>query len=71
MSVMSQCYSVIIDQLISSPGHVKEVVGGLNAIAKHYIYQLMSNVLLTGSKIFYSRIIMHSCTENKYASLDK
>ena len=48
MSVMSQCYSVIIDRGISAPGHVKEVVGGINAIYKRYIYQLMSNVKLPG-----------------------
>ena len=49
MSVMSQCYSVIIDQGISAPGHGKEVVDGLNAIGKRYIYQLMYNVQLLES----------------------
>ena len=48
MSVMSQFYSIIIDQGISVPGHGKEVVDGLNVIEKRYIYQLMSNVQLTG-----------------------
>ena len=48
MSVMSQCYAVIIDQGISAPGHGKEVVDGLNTIGKCYIYQLMSNVQLPG-----------------------
>ena len=38
MSVMSQCYSVIINRGISSPGHGKEVVDGLNAVDKSYIY---------------------------------
>ena len=59
---MSQCYSVIIDRGIISPGHVKDVVNGINAIDKRYIYQLMSNVQLTGSKIFDSHIIIHYCT---------
>ena len=63
MAVMSQFYSVIIDGGISAPGHEKEVVYGLNAIDKRYIYQLMSNVQLLGSKIFDSQIIMHSCTQ--------
>ena len=39
MSFMSQCYSVTIDIGISAPGHGKEVVDGLNAINKCYIYQ--------------------------------
>ena len=48
MSVLSQCYSVIIDQGISAPGHDKEVVDGINEIDNRYIYKLMSNVQLTG-----------------------
>ena len=56
MSVMSQCYSVIIDQGISAPGHDKEVVDGLNYFDKSYIYQLMSNVQLPGSNIFFSQM---------------
>ena len=46
MSVMSQIYSIIIDIGISAPGHGKEVVDGLNAVGKRYIYQLMSKVQL-------------------------
>ena len=45
---MSQYYSIIIDRGISAPGHGKEVVDGLNAVDKSYIYQLMSKVQLPG-----------------------
>ena len=45
---MSQCYSIVIDQGISAPGHDKEVVYGLNAVYKRYIYQLISTVKLPG-----------------------
>ena len=38
MSVMSQYYLVIIDSGIITPGHGKEVVGGLNSIYKRSIY---------------------------------
>ena len=48
MSVMSQCDSIIIDRGISAPGHGKEVVYGLNAFDKRYIYQLMSTFQLPG-----------------------
>ena len=54
MSFVSKCYSIIIDQGISAPGHVKEVVGGVNDVDKPYIYQLMSTVQLPGSNIFDS-----------------
>ena len=38
MSVLYQCYSIIIDQGISAPGHGKKEVDVLNAIYKRYIY---------------------------------
>ena len=61
MSVLSQCHSSIFDRDISASGHGKEVVDGLNYIEKAiYIYQLMSNVQLPGSKTFDSQILMNS-----------
>ena len=71
MSVVSQCYSIIIDRGISAPGNGKEVVDGLNAVDKRYIYQLMSNVQLPGSVIFDSQIEMHIGTEKEDVSLAK
>ena len=68
---MYQCYSVIIDCGISAIGHVKEVVNGLNAIDKCYIYQIMYNFQLHGSEKIDSQILMLSSTQNNYASLDK
>ena len=47
----------------------KEVVDGLNAIDKQYMYKLMSTVKLPGSKIFEKYILMHSCTPKKDVSL--
>ena len=69
MSVISQTYSIIIDRGISTPGHGKEVVDGLNAVDKRYIYQLMSKVQLPGSIRLDSQIKIHTGTENKDVSL--
>ena len=71
MSVMSQTYSIIIDRGISAPGHGKEVVDGLNAVDKRYIYQLMSKVQLPWSVRFDSQIKMHTGTKKKDVSLAK
>ena len=71
MSVISQYYSVIVDRGINAPGYDKEVVDGFNTIDKHYIYQLISNVQLTGSEIFDLHILMHSFTQNNDVSLAK
>ena len=38
MSLMSQCYSIIINRGISAPGHGKELIDVLNDVIKHYIY---------------------------------
>ena len=65
ISVMSQTYSIIIDRGISAPGHGKEVVDGLSALDKRYIYQLMFKVQLPGLNIFDSQIKIHTGTENK------
>ena len=54
---------------ISAPGHGKEVIYGLHAVYKRYIYQLMSKVQLPGSVIFDSQIKIHTGTENKDVSL--
>ena len=61
----------MIDRGIIAPGHVKEVVGGLNAVDKRYIYEFMSKVQLPGSVRFDSQIKMHTGTENKDVSLAK
>ena len=71
MSAMSQCYSIIIDRGISAPGHGKEVVDGLNAFHKRYIYQLISNVQLPGSNIFDSQMQMHTGNQKYDVSLAK
>ena len=71
MSVILQCYSVTIDHGISAHGHGKEVVDSPNTIDKRYIYQLMSNIQLTGSNTFDSQVLMNSYTQNNYVRLDK
>ena len=48
LSVLYQCYSIIIDRGINVHGNGKDVVDGINAIYKRYIYQLMYNVQLPG-----------------------
>ena len=68
---MSQCYSVIIDRVISVPGHGNYVVDGINVIKKNNTYKLISNVKLPISKTFDQQIRMHSCTQKYDVSLAK
>ena len=69
MSVISQCYFIIIDRDVISPGHGKEVVDGLNPVDKRYIYQLMYNNQLPGPNIFYSHMQMHTGKQKYDVSL--
>ena len=71
MSVMYQCYFIIMDREIIAPGHGKEVVDGLNAVNKRYTYQFMSTVHLPGSKIFDFRIKMNTGNQKYDVSLAK
>ena len=71
MSVMSQCYSVIVYRGISAPVHGKEVLDRLNAVGKHYIYQLISNSQLHGSNRFDSQMQIHTGNQNNDVSLAK
>ena len=68
---MSQCYSIIIYQCISAPGHGKEVVNVLNDVDKRYIYQLIFEFQLPGSKIYDSQIQIHTGTKKYDVSLAK
>ena len=71
MPVMLKCYSVIIDSSISERGKGKELVDGINAIDKCYIYKLMSNFKLPGSKLFDSHILIHYFTQDNDVSMAK
>ena len=71
LSVLSQRHSNITDRGISTPGHGKEVVDGINVIGKHFMYEIMSNVQLPGSKTVDSQILMHYCTPKKGVSMAK
>ena len=71
ISVMSHFYSIIIDRVISEPGHDKEVLDGLNAVDKRYIYQLIYNFQLPGSNIFDSQMQILTGNQKYHVSLAK
>ena len=71
MSVISQCYNIIIYQGISAHGHGNEVLYGINSVDKRYIYQLMSTVQLLVSNRFDSQMNMHTGNQKYDVSLAK
>ena len=59
----------MIDRGISAPGNGKDVVDGINAVDKSYIYQFLSNVQLPGSNRLYSQMKMQTGNQNNDVSL--
>ena len=64
-------YVSVLLHAISAPGHSKEILDGLNAVDKRYIYQLMSTVQLPGSNRFDSQIEIPTGKQKYDVSLAK
>ena len=68
--MLSQAFYVIIDRFISAPGHVREVVYGLNAINIRFPFQLMSTLQLIGAKGYDTHMVIHTGIHTYDVSLD-
>ena len=42
--MLSHAYNITIDHAIGAPGHGKDVVDGLYAVDKNYLFKLMSRM---------------------------
>ena len=71
MSILSQSYNIIIDRGIGAPGHGREVIYGLKATEKRFIFHLMATVQLPGSKRFDTQMVVHTVTKNTDVSLEQ
>ena len=60
ISILSQAFYGIIDCGITEPGHYIEVIDGLNAIYKMFLFQLMSTMKLLGKKCHDTHMVMHN-----------
>ena len=69
LSILSQAFNIIIYRDTSAPVHDIDVVDGLNATYKSFIFHLMATVQLSGSERFDTKIIVHTATQNSDVSL--
>ena len=60
LSIMSQAFNIIIGLGISTPVHDREVVDGLNATEKRFVFQFMATVQLPDGQQFDTKI---QCTQ--------
>ena len=61
--------SIIIDCIISAPGHGRELVDGINATNTSFLFQLLSTVQLPDAKIYDTQMIMQTKTRTSNVSL--
>ena len=62
-SIFSYAHGIIIDRVVGAPGHVKDVVGGLNATEKRYLSMLITTVQISNALTNNYQILMHTSTE--------
>ena len=58
--MLSQEIYVIIYPGVSAPGYDIDVVDGINATVKRFIFQIMSTVNFPGAKMYGTEMTMHS-----------
>ena len=68
--MLSKPYNIIINRGVSAPGNDQDVVGGLNTTNKKFIFELMANMQLPGSKGYDTHMTMHSATRKYNISLE-
>ena len=66
---MSQAFNIIIYRGISALCHGREVLDGLNATDKQYIFQLMNIVKIPIIQRFDTKISLNTSTQTYGASL--
>ena len=69
ISVLAHEYNIITDSCVVSPGHGREVVGGLNDTDKRLISILTTTAELPGVASYDSHMEMHISTTNTNISL--
>ena len=67
--MLSQAYYVIIDGGFSAPLHIIEVICGLNATEKRFVFQFMKTVKLPGSKGYDTKVVIYFLTSTMDVSL--
>ena len=58
--ILPQAFDIVIERGISSLGHGKEFLHGLNDKDKRFILHLMSTVILPDSQHFVTQMKMHT-----------
>ena len=70
-SMLAQSYYVIIHCTVSSPGHGREVVYGLRATDKRFLFWLVVTVQLPCSKCYDTQMVIQSTAYTTDVSLSK
>ena len=69
MSYISFKYQIIIDRMIGTPGHGKDLIDGINTSNKRYLKDKMCMIRTPEADDCSKRIKVHSMIVNTYYSL--
>ena len=67
--MLSQAFSIIIDRGISAPGYGREVLYGLNAIDKEFLFQLIPTAQMPGEKRYDKHMVIQTGTRTSNVGL--
>ena len=68
---MDRAYDITIDSGVVALGHGRDVVDGLKPTNKRFMYMLMENMKLVGSKIYDDQMSIHTTKHKEDLSLEK
>ena len=63
--MLSHSYNIIISRSVGAPGHMREVVGGLDATSKRVLSILMENLQLSSSKGYDTHMSMNTAIKKR------
>ena len=62
LSILTHACGITTDHGVGAPGHVQDIVDGINATEKWFISMLMENVKLPGYKRYEKQMEMYTTT---------
>ena len=66
--MLSHAYQITIDHAVGAQGHGKDVVNGLNAVDKNYLFKIMPRIKIPEAEQGETFFATHSATASDNAS---
>ena len=70
LSILAHVYDIIINRSAGAPCHVQDIVDVLNFTDEQFIYILMKNLQVPGSKWYEDHVTIHTTTQKEDITLE-